>query len=136
MTDKQQINASTLLQDTERSEALGISYCATVKRQTSNSCLPHSCSFSHSNSSIIDECLKWLTFYKLRQQMFCRVCGKEKRNSRKAYSVKKTCQNKTAILGVNILMKCIWEKLRTFIRMSFSVEETRLQILKYVFLCF
>lgn len=37
--------------------------------------------------------------------MFCRVHRKWKSDSREAYRVKKN-QNKTAMLGVNILMKC------------------------------
>ena len=45
VTDKHQINASAWSGDTERSGVTGISYCATVRRQTSNVYQPlNSCS--------------------------------------------------------------------------------------------
>lgn len=85
MTDKQQINASTLLQDTKRSEALGISYCATVKRQTSNSYLPHCSALQHSNPRNPFKTIKHQTmlvtmlFTKYGKKRFYRVCWQGKK---------------------------------------------------------
>lgn len=129
MTDKQQINASTLLQDTKRSEALGISYCATVKRQTSNSYLPHRSALQHLNPRNPFKTIKHqsmlvtMLFTKYGKKIECVDKGKN--------AIHEPNERFFDMTDVKILTKCITENLRTTLsKTSFSAEEIRKQTFK------
>lgn len=131
VTDKQQINASTLLQDTKRSEALGISYCATVKRQTSNSYLPQCSALQHSNPRNPFKTIKHQTmlvtmlFTKYGKKGFIGCVDKGKD------AIQEQNERFFDMTDVKILTKCITENLRTtFSKTSLSAEEIRKQTSK------
>lgn len=133
VTDKQQINASTLLQDTKRSEALGISYCATVKRQTSNSYLPHCSALWYSNPRNPFKTIKHQTM--LVTMLFTKY-GKKK-EKKKSFTgcvdkgkdvIQEQNERFFDMTDVKILTKCITKNLATtFSKISFSAEEIRKQ---------